>query len=58
MKFIYIGDNKHPPQKIKFMGKYEFNLNGEAVDIDARTAEKLKGNRCFKEVDYQAKKSK
>jgi hypothetical protein len=51
MKFVYIGQGDSPPERILFMGRIDFTLNGDAVDVDDDALiAKLRGNRCFVEV--------
>lgn len=50
MKFKYIGDDNSPPKATTVFG-FKFDLDGSAVDIkDSNAIQKLKGNKCFKEV--------
>jgi hypothetical protein len=59
VKFIYIGDDNQPPQKIKFMGEVEFSLHGEPVDVEnERLIEKLSKHRCFKKAEAPKPKAK
>ena len=50
MKFRYVGDDNSPPQVTTVFG-YKFELNGNPVDVkESAFIQKLKGNKCFKEV--------
>lgn len=48
MKLQYVGNDNEDPVKVKIYG-YEFDLNGEAVEIkEEKIAKKLSGNPTFK----------
>jgi len=49
MKFQYIGDKYHEgPESINFMGRIDFDLHGEFVEVeDEEACVKLQGNPCF-----------
>lgn len=53
MLFQYIGDDNEPPVKTKVYG-IAFELDGEPVEVtDPKVASKLKGNKCFIEIDLE-----
>lgn len=56
MKFVYVGDGNDPPKTTTPFG-YVFQLNGEPVDVaESDAIQRLRGNKCFREVRPRAKK--
>jgi len=54
MKFQYVGFGESPPVTINYMSKFEFTLNGPAVDVtDKEVLAKIVGHSCFKCVSEE-----
>lgn len=52
MKFRYISDGESPPETVNYMGRYEFELNGEPVDVtNPAVLAKIVGNASFEQVE-------